>query len=189
MTDVADRYRRLAADVTTTIEQVPPARWSSPSPCDGWTARDVVRHLVDAHGIFQGMVGRTLEPAPSVDDDVRAAWAAARDQMQADLDDPERAGQVYDGYFGRTTFGAAVDRFLGLDLLVHRWDLARATGLDERLDPDDVPGIWERARGFGDAIRTQGVCGPALEPPADADEQTRVLAFLGRRAWADSPVR
>jgi len=185
MTDAADRYRRLAADVTTTIAQVPAERWSSPSPCADWTARDLVRHLIDAHGIFQGLVGRTLDPAPSVDEDLPSAWAAARDQMQADLDDPERAQQAYDGYFGRTTFGEAVDRFLCLDLVVHRWDLARATGLDERLDPDDVAGIWERAKDFGDALRTEGVCGPALEPPADSDEQTRVLAYLGRRAWVD----
>jgi uncharacterized protein (TIGR03086 family) len=182
MTTVADRYRRLAADVSRTIEQVPPDRWSSPSPCEGWTALDVARHLVEVHGLFLGLVGRTLDPAPSVEEDVRAAWRAARDQLQADLDDPARAGEEFDGFFGRTSLGAAVGRFVCFDLLIHRWDLARAAGLDDRLDPGEVAHLWEAAAGFGDTIRTEGVCGPAIEPPPDADEQTRLLCFLGRRA-------
>jgi uncharacterized protein (TIGR03086 family) len=180
MITVADRYRRLAADVTRTIEQVPPDRWDSPSPCEGWTALGVVRHLVDVHGLFLGLVGRTLAPAPSVDEDVRAAWRAARDQLQGDLDDPGRAGEEFDGYYGRTTFAAAVGRFVCFDLLVHRWDLARATGLDERLDAADVAQAWEAAEGFGEALRSQGVCGPEVAPPPGADEQTRLLSFLGR---------
>jgi hypothetical protein len=42
--------------------------------------------------------------------------------------------------------------------------------------------VQRRAEELGDTLRSEGVCGPALEPPADADEQTRLLAFLGRRA-------
>jgi uncharacterized protein (TIGR03086 family) len=180
MTSVADRYRRLSADVTRTIEQVPSDRWSNASPCEGWTALDVARHLVDVHGLFLGLVNRKLDPAPSVDEDVRAAWRAANDQLQADLDDPARAGEEFDGYFGRTTFAAAVERFVCFDLVVHRWDLARATGLDERLDPAEVVRLWDAVAGFGDSLRGEGVCGPAVEPPPDADEQTRLLCFLGR---------
>jgi uncharacterized protein (TIGR03086 family) len=181
MTSVADRYRRLSADVTRTIEQVPSDRWSSASPCEGWTALDIARHLVDVHGLFLGLVDRTLDPAPTVDEDVRAAWRAANEQMQADLDDPARSAEEFDGYFGRTAFAAAVGRFVCFDLLVHRWDLARATGLDERLDPAEVAQLWVAVEGFGDTLRTEGVCGPAVEPPPGADAQTRLLCFLGRK--------
>ena len=181
MSDVPGRYRRLAADLTRTVAQVPAERWSSPSPCTEWTARDVVRHLVEVHGTFLGLVGRSLRPAPSVDEDPLAAWTAARDQVQADLDDPARAEESFDGYSGRTTFAEAVDRFVCLDLNVHRWDLARATGLDERLDPAEVARLSDDVAAFGDALRTDGVCGPAVEPPPAADAQARLLAFLGRR--------
>jgi hypothetical protein len=44
--------------------------------------------------------------------------------------------------------------------------------------------VLSAAEGFGDALRGPGVCGPASETPADADEQTRMLAFLGRRRAA-----
>ena len=176
------RYRRLSEDFTRTVHAVPRDRWNNPSPCEDWTALDVVRHVVETHGMFLGLVGRTLNPAPSVDEDVEKAWISARDQVQADLDDPERAQAEYDGYFGTATFEGSVGNFLGFDLVVHRWDLARATGGDERLNLDDVREVQRRAEELGDTLRSEGVCAAPIEPPPDADEQTRMLAFLGRRA-------
>jgi uncharacterized protein (TIGR03086 family) len=181
MSEVADRYRRLAAAMTRRIEQVPPDRWSNQSPCEKWTARDVVQHLVDVHGMFLGLVGRAMRPGPAVDDDPVAAWASARDQVQADLDDPQRAAAEFDGVSGRSTFEEAVDRFVCFDLNIHGWDLARATGQDERIEPSELPRLWRTAESFGDAIRSEKVCGPAVEVPSDADEQDRLLAYLGRR--------
>jgi uncharacterized protein (TIGR03086 family) len=182
MSDIADRYRRLAEAFTATAEAVPADRWESPSPCEGWTARDVVRHVVDTHGMFLGLVNREVGEAPSVDDDPCGAWHAARDAVQADLDDPARAGATFQGWRGPSTFAEAVDRFLGFDQVVHRWDLARAAGVDDRIDPADLRLASESVAYYGDDLRRPGVCGPALEPPPDADEQTRLLALLGRRA-------
>lgn len=183
MDDIAQRYRRLADDFVATVAAVPDGRWDSPSPCEDWTARDVVTHVVETQGMFLGLVGREPGDLPAVDDDPVAAVRAATRRTQADLDDPHRAAEQFDGYFGRTTYAKAVDRFLSFDLVIHRWDLARAAGLDDRLDPADVARLRETAQGFGDALRESGACGPALEPPPHADEQTRLLAFLGRKAW------
>ncbi|HEX7095432.1 MAG TPA: TIGR03086 family metal-binding protein [Acidimicrobiales bacterium] len=180
---IADRFRRLAADFEAKVAAVAPDRWEAPSPCEGWTARDVVRHVVDIQGIFLGLVGRQLGDIPSVDDDPLAAWRAARDAMQANLDDPERASAQFDGHFGRTTLAQAVDRFICFDLVLHGWDLARAAGLDDRIDPEEVRRVMQDALGFGDAARSPRVFGPALDPPPGADEQTKLLAFTGRRAW------
>ncbi len=180
MSEIADRYRRIAAGFTERVEAVPPGRWSAESPCEGWTARDVVGHVVGAHGMFVEMVGRSLGEVPSVDDDPAAAWAAARDVVQADLDDPERAGEAFEGFFGPSTFEGSVDRILAGDVLVHTWDLARATGQDERLPDDEIERGLAAFAGMGDAVRSAGVFGPEVEPPADADPQTRLLCFTGR---------
>lgn len=183
MREIADRYRRLSDDLAATIAAVPPDRWDSPSPCEDWKAIDVVRHVVQTHAMFLGFVGRDLPEGPSVDDDPAAAWDHARKIVLADLQDPERATAEFEGMFGRQTFDGAVDRFLSTDLVVHRWDLAAAAGIDVRLDPDDLRRIRELCEGFGDAMRSPGAFGPELEPPDGADEQTRLLAFLGRKAW------
>lgn len=181
MTDISQRYARLAAELTHRVDAVPAERWDDPSPCPGWSARDVVRHLLDSHRTMPEQAGVQLTWEASVDDDPIHAWGQARDAMQALLDDPERAGREYDGYFGRTTVQETVDRFLGFDLLVHAWDLARATGLDETLPEDEVRRTYAEAVEWGDSLRMEGVCGPPVTVDADAPEQDRLLAFLGRR--------
>ncbi|MGX7680891.1 TIGR03086 family metal-binding protein [Jatrophihabitans sp. DSM 45814] len=180
--DIADRYRELTRVFTEKVAAVPSDRWDSPSPCAGWDARDVVDHVVQTHGMFLGLVGRSFpDDIPAVSDDPLAAWSVARDTVQAELDDPVRAKAEFEGTFGRSTFEQAVDGFLGFDQVVHGWDLAHATGLDERIDPVEVQRVAAQADRLGDALRTPGACGPAITPPADADEQTRLLMKLGRQ--------
>jgi uncharacterized protein (TIGR03086 family) len=180
MENVADRYRRLAAAMTGRLEHVEPAAWGNPSPCEEWTARDLVGHLVDSHGRFQGLVGREPVPHPSVEEDPVGAFAAVRDQMQADLEDPARVDEEYEGGFGRSTFGRAVDGFLCFDLVVHGWDLARATGQDETLDPEDVARLTAVVEAMGETMRANGVIKDPVQPRPDATEQERLLNALGR---------
>ncbi len=56
------------------------------------------------------------------------------------------------------------------------------TGLDEHLDPDDVHEILVAMEPMDEMMRGSGAFGPKVEPPAGADEQIRLLAFMGRRA-------
>lgn len=177
----AERYRRLANALVATAGAVADAEWSSPSPCEGWTARDVAGHVVETSAMFLGFVGLSLGEVPSVGDDPVGAVIAATARVQAVLDDPGQASLEFDGYLGRTTIAEAIDRFLSFDVVVHRWDLARATGGDERIGPADVRAVMTAAEAFGDAARSPNVFGPAVEPPPDGDEQARMLAFLGRQ--------
>ena len=70
--------------------------------------------------------------------------------------------------------------FLG-DVLVHTWDLARATGQDETLDPEEVVAMLSGIEVHDAALRVGGQYGPRVEAAPDADPQTQLLAFLGRR--------
>jgi uncharacterized protein (TIGR03086 family) len=180
MNDVADRYRTLADAFERRVRAVDPDRWSSQSPCEKWTARELVGHVVGVHGMMLGWIGRGLSPAPGVDEDPLAAFQSARNDMQTVLDDPELARSEYDGMLGRTNISATVDRFLGFDLVVHGWDLARATRQDERLDPGEVERIWTDVHELGDNIRQKGVCAEAVEIGDYAPLQDRLLAYLGR---------
>jgi uncharacterized protein (TIGR03083 family) len=58
MTEISQRYARLADAFTAKIAAVPDDRWACPSPCEGWTARDVVCHVIGSQEMFLGMVGR-----------------------------------------------------------------------------------------------------------------------------------
>ncbi len=182
MTETSERYRRNAEAFARAVSAVPDGRWTDPSPCEDWDARAVVAHVVDSHAMFERLVGRELRPGPSAADDPSGAAAAAFRQVQAELDDPVLADVEFDGFMGRTTFARAVDQFLSFDLVVHRWDLAHATGGDQQLSPEEVARAWQDVEVLGEAIRSPGAFGPAVEPPPGADEQTRLLAFLGRRS-------
>jgi uncharacterized protein (TIGR03086 family) len=180
MTETADRYRTNAAHFGDLVAGVATDQWAAPTPCEAWTARELVEHVVNSQGIFLGLVDAEMPPHPSVDDDPTAAWDAVRTVVQTRLDDPELADIEFDGFFGRSTFAEAVDRFLSSDLVMHGWDLARATGQDESIDTAEAERVFETAHGMGEAFRGPQVAGPAVAVPDDADVQTRLIAFYGR---------
>jgi len=182
MASIFERYARVSAHFAAKVAAVPDGGWDAPSPCEGWTALDLVRHVIDTHRQFLGLVNRELLPLPPIDEDPAGAFAISRRQVLADLEDPARATETYEGRFGTKTFEWAVDTFLSFDLVVHGWDLARATGQDETIDPAEIARCWADTQGWGEMARAPGVFGPALDPPDEADEQTRLLALLGRRA-------
>jgi len=182
MEPVAERYRRLSSHLTDLVAGVPDEAWSSPTPCEQWTVRDLVAHVVEVHGMFQKLVGRSSVEHPGVESDPLAAWAAVRDQMQADLDDPVRVAEEYDGLMGRSTFGESVDGFVCFDLVVHGWDLARATGQDEAMDAADVEQLQAMVDQMGPMMLENGVISRQLDPAPDASAQERLLAGLGRQA-------
>lgn len=181
MAEIAERYSRLATAFRATAEGVPVGGWEAASPCEGWNARDVVRHVVEAHVMQLGFLGVAPEAPTSVDDDPVAALAVVVEGVAAALADPDEASRLIDGVAGEMTFAESIDGFLSFDLLIHRWDLAQAAGLTAEFDPGDV--VWARqvADGFGDLLRAEGVCGPAQPVPQGADEQMQLLAHLGRR--------
>lgn len=182
MSEIADRYRRLSGTFAERIDAVPDDRWSSPSPCEGWSARDLVGHVVGTQAMFLGFINEEMPPDPNAEDEPAAAWAHASGVIQSALDDPGRAETTFTGFFGESTFEGAVDRFLNWDLVVHTWDLAHATGADERIDAPDAQRVIDGVSGFGDAIRSPQVCGPEVSVPADADLTARMLGLVGRTA-------
>ncbi len=183
--DIATRTRTVADGLTRTVEAVADDAWDRPAPCDGWVARDVVDHLVGwMSGFFlQAWVGE-VPPLPPVATDPVGAWTGLRDALLAALADPAVADQARDTPMGQVTLTEAF-AMAGLpDLLIHTWDLARATGLDETLDRDEVRRLAEGLDAMDPAVdaamRDSGQFGPRVEVGPDADDQTRVLAFMGR---------
>ena len=162
---------------------MPADGWDRPAPCDGWVARDVVRHLVEwLPAFFCGMWGLALPGGPTVDEDPVAAWAAVDRMIQAALDDPALAGSERDTPMGRKTLEDAIDMICTTDVLIHTWDLARATGQDETLDAERGAPLRRGDGADGRAARARAAStGPGSPVPDDADEQTRLIAFVGRQ--------
>ena len=182
MTDEADRYRWIAEEFTKRVRAVPAQAWDAPAPCEGWVARDVVRHLVEwIPAFFVTQWDLDAPTIPSVDDDPAAAWSALDALLRWALAQPAVADTERDTRMGRSTFAATLDMIATTDVFLHTWDLARATGGDERLDADEVHRLHEGMLPLDEMLRTSGHYGPRTPVPDDADEQTKLLAFIGRR--------
>ncbi|MCW2539238.1 MAG: hypothetical protein JWN95_963 [Frankiales bacterium] len=178
---VSERYRRLAGLFGDKVAGVAPDQWELRTPCEGWTVRELVGHVIATQGIFLGLVGRQMPDLPSASVDPVGAWRRASAVVQADLDNPERANAEFEGMAGPSTFAAAVDRFLCFDQVVHGWDVAHATGQDESIDAAEIERVQADAESLGDALRGPSAFGPAVPVAEDADPQAKLLAFLGRR--------
>jgi uncharacterized protein (TIGR03086 family) len=182
MTTTATSFETANTSLSAVIDAVPADAWSQPSPCEGWSARDVVRHLIDTERDFFTKRDLDLGEAPDVDGDPAAAWREHSQRVSALLADESVTATEYDGHFGPTTIGATVEQFYVFDLMVHRWDIARAAGLETHLSDAELDRIEKGADSFGDAIYMDGVCKPGVEAAPEAPREVRVLARLGRRA-------
>ena len=69
-----------------------------------------------------------------------------------------------------------------IDVLIHGWDLATATGLDTARPADLVEACFEVVEPQKDLLAGSGMFGSDVQVPADADRQTQLLAILGRKA-------
>jgi uncharacterized protein (TIGR03086 family) len=181
---VAGRFADVAAGVR-------PEQWDDPSPVEGWAARDVVRHLVEWFPSFLASGADVrLPPGPSADTDPVGAWRHLQDHVQALLDDPSTADRVLSNrHTGELPLPEAVSRFFTGDVFMHTWDLARATGQDDTLDPDRCAELLAGMEPIEDAMRRSGQYGPRVETPDDADVQTRMLGFIGRDPQWTPPRR
>jgi uncharacterized protein (TIGR03086 family) len=182
MTETSERYARLAGEMAERIAAVPADGWDAVTPCEGWTARDLLDHLLDGPtGLFTTAGLDPLPPGPDRAEDPVGAFNHVSEAVCAALETPEAATATFDTPAGPQTFESAVSQFLCGDLVVHQWDLARATGQDEALDLDEVRAMHAALLPMDEILRMPGIFGPKVEPPPDADEQTAFLAFLGRQ--------
>ncbi len=180
----AERHRTHAGHFTALVAGV--ADWSAPAPVAGWTALDVVRHLVERFPGFMAAGGHPLPPGPDVAADPVAAWAHQYDAVQALLDDPDAGAQaITNPHIGEVPLPEAVDRFYTADVFMHSWDLAVASGQDETLDPVFCQELLDGMTPIEDMLRSSGQYGPRVDVSPTAPVHERLMGFIGRDpAWS-----
>jgi uncharacterized protein (TIGR03086 family) len=183
MNDIAERYERITSQFTERVRAVPEAAWNNPSPCEGWTARDIVGHLTEWIPGFFGAQGVEFPAVPSVEDDPVGAWETVQATIAKALADPTVATKEIETPFNKQSLAETVDMIVTGDVFTHTWDLARATGQSEELDADQLQRMIAGMSAMPEEVlRSEGMFGPRIDVPADADEQTRFLGYVGRRA-------
>ena len=175
----AERHRSVAGRFAALVSGT--TSWDSPAPVDGWVAGDVVDHLLEWFPGFLAGGGVELIETPPGDGGRPAAWAVRTAAVQALLDDPATAGAEFaHPMAGTHTLEDAVDRFYTVDVFMHTWDLARALGADDRLDPAFADELRSGMEPMDGLLRSSGQFGPRVPVAADADATDRLVGFIGR---------
>jgi uncharacterized protein (TIGR03086 family) len=181
-------YVRAMAATQRYVEGVRANQWEDPTPNTEWDVKQVANHII-GENLWAGELlrGKTIaEVGNKFDGDVagsdpaaayRASMSVATDAVTA----PGAMEAVCHLSFGDFS-GADYSAQLFVDLLIHGWDIARATQQDTRLPPDLVEACMPIAQEITAMARSSGVYGDDLAVSPDADQQTRLLALLGRRA-------
>lgn len=178
MSDAASWHREVAAAFADRVRGT--TDWDAPTPVDGWRARDVVGHLTSWFPAFLGS-GTGIEMAPGGGADPVADWTAQADAVQALLDDPGTADVVLrNPHIGAMPLPDAITNIYTSDVFMHTWDLARAGGLDDQLDPDFCTKLLGGMEQMDEILRSSGQYGPRVPVPADASAQGRLIGFIGR---------
>ena len=178
-------YTRALYGFDAVIQRVPADRWDAESPCEGWSARDVVVH---ACGVMQAVaaMARTGENVPPVRldpvDDVVELWNTTRDDLLEALDHPNVVNRVGNYWFGEGTIDDIL-AFSVWDQLGHSWDVARAVGLDAHASDDVAEASMAVVSANADMLRKMELMGDPVEVAADAPAMERFLGLIGRNPY------
>ena len=179
MSELLAIWRDVADGFTERLTAVGPQDWSAPTCCPDWDVHQLADHAIGA----QRMVPRALGATGAIDatgDDLILVWETVREGADVALSAPGALDETVKLPFGKMAARDGV-RFPLSDLLVHTWDLARAIGANDRLVPEACTFALSNLVPLDELLRAPGFYGPKLAPAATADDQDKLLAFLGRR--------
>jgi uncharacterized protein (TIGR03086 family) len=163
-------------------------QWPRTTPCDDWDVRTLVNHIVSGNRWVPPLVGGQSidEVGDRLDgDQLGADPAAAYEASAAAADAAFSAAGAMDAPCAVSYGPVPGSVYCGhrfVDVVVHGWDLATATGQDNTLDPALVSACWEILGPQLELLQASGAFGTIVPVADDADEATKLLAALGRRA-------
>ncbi|MDX2563981.1 TIGR03086 family metal-binding protein [Streptomyces sp. TX20-6-3] len=184
---IGDLLRSAAAQAMPLVRGIADTSLGAPTPCAEYDVRALLNHLLGVVVHFQALAAK--QPA---DLSATTDWLASadwRDRFEAETGKLVEAWSAPGAEEGTTGGMAMPARTVGsmvlLDLTVHAWDLARATGQGFTPDPGVVDGLVEEVERMAPMARRMGVFGEAVDLPRDATVFERLLATTGRdpRGW------
>jgi uncharacterized protein (TIGR03086 family) len=185
MPSPADQLEYQATALHDLIGGVRADQWDDPTPCAKWTVRDLANHLVGGGTMFAASFrGEAVEMDESampdlLGDDAAGAWDRVVADFAAAVSAPGAMDREVVLPFATLPAQAALD-IAQFDLLVHAWDLARATG--QSFDPpDDVVAAGRQvAEAIVDGIRDGDTFTDAVDAPPGASPMDQLAAYCGR---------
>ena len=182
----SQQYHRALLHTGRVVAGVRPEHLALPTPCRDWDVRLLLNHIIGGNYMFAEVAkGGRADPTGIMDDhtlpDPGNNYIASADKVLAAWAEPGAMQRRVHMPFGDIPAGAAVSIHF-LDIVVHGWDLARATGQDTTIEPDLAAEALDISHGLlSPELRETGVFGPEIPISADDPLHDRLVAFMGRR--------
>jgi uncharacterized protein (TIGR03086 family) len=181
MTQLVEHHRRACDGFARVAAQFADDQWELPTPCDEWDARMLVEHVIGLHDFLLlrplGVRANRPKTGPA------ERWDATRVALFGALDVPGTLDRETELPGGGTSSPHTMLGALTTDVLVHTWDLARAASVEPQLDVELCTLAYDAARAAGVGAPSE-MFHTAVEPPADSDAPTHLIALYGRDpAW------
>jgi uncharacterized protein (TIGR03086 family) len=182
-----DLLSRAGEGFARRLARVQPDQWTAPTPCTEWDVQALVNHVVGAnrrytlllHGATAGEVDATRTVDHLGRDPVNSFVTTAT-ELNAAFREPGALNRTAHHPAGEHT-GAQLLEMRVLDVAVHTWDLARAIGADESLDPDVIEFALTLQDTFEAGRERGSFTPPPGTTPTHLSVQARLLHLLGRR--------
>jgi uncharacterized protein (TIGR03086 family) len=171
------------------VDQVRPDQMDDPTPCTEWTVRQLMAHLVGVNTVFAAAVRgedpKTGSEEDILGDDPAGAYRRSVEEAVAAWATPDALEQTLHLPFGHMPAAFAIGIHF-IDNLVHRWDLATATGQDHLLNAESAGLALQMCQNNfaalpADQLRGEGrPFGAEVAWDKEAPVHERLVAFLGR---------
>lgn len=193
--------RTAVSETVRLVEQAAPRDWDLPTPCEGWTLRDLVAHMTGQHHGFAAAASgggddlAVWQPGVLGDDPAATYRAAARTAIDAFAQQGSFTREFILPEISTTRrFPATIAiGFHFLDHVVHGWDLARTLGVPLDLDDEVADAALTFALRVPDDARRlvpEPLFRPAVPAAPGAGSLDLALAALGRSPdWSAATLR
>ena len=184
--DIIELHDQALAATTSIVANVDTTQFTLPSPCGDFDVRALIKHMVDGNYHFVNIArGEPGDAVPATDDfihdDPLTSYEHSARALSAAWNTPgvlEKTVQLPFGAFP----GAFALGIHTVEVIMHGWDLAKATGQPTELAPDLYAVAWAYCKDIDDSFRGPGrPFGPAVTPAPDASDTQRLVAWLGRQ--------
>lgn len=170
--------------IAAVVDRITPDQLENPTPCANFTISSVLEHMIGGAAVFApAFRGDTATTADAVaaDDTIHARWHWAMTDLLDAMHTPGAQDRTIASPFGEVP-GSVFARYVAFDGVVHGWDLATATGRPYSPREELVAEIDAFARGLlKPEMRDGDTFAAETEPPPDANQLERLVAFSGRR--------
>jgi uncharacterized protein (TIGR03086 family) len=184
--ELARIHRKAVEGLLANVERIGDDQWHLPTPNTEWDVRALVEHLVGGTvWVAPLMAGETIAgigdrfSGDLVGDDPKDAFRRAATEAMAAVDEPGAVDRTVDLSRGPSPAADYILERIG-DAGMHTFDLARALGIDETIDPEVVAYGRRLLAQIGEEWRRYGALGPITPTEPGADEQTLFIAESGR---------